>query len=322
MQSTFMEVTKGVPQGSILGPLLFTLYINNIVSFNNGCKAHFYADDTVIYSSAPTLGEATAILQTAFNEIQRSLLELKLVLNGAKTKYMQFSRSRTLTDTVFNICTLDGSVIERVPFYKYLGIFIDEKLSFKMHITELSKKLRVKLVFFYRNKSCFSWDDRKLLVQSTFMSVIDYGDIIYMHAGSATLRQLDTVYHSALRFITGDHFRTHHCTLYQAVGWPSLTIRRTQHLLMYVYKAILGKLPSYLTSLITWRSSHHHTRSQDWLVLAVPQVRTDLGKSAFSYSAPRVWNEIQETIRLDTLVPLGSFKNLIKDTMVVICTCF
>ena len=112
--ATFTKVTKGVPQGSILGPLLFTLHIDNIVPSENGCKVHFYGDDTVLYSSASTLEGALLILQTAFESIQGSLLKLKLVLNGEKTKYMQFSTSCSLKVTDFNIHTLDGSEIERV----------------------------------------------------------------------------------------------------------------------------------------------------------------------------------------------------------------
>ncbi len=77
-QSTFLNVTKGIPQGSVLGPLLFTLYVKNIVSFDNGFKAHFYADDTVLNSSASTLRGALANLQSAFVSIQHSLSNFNL----------------------------------------------------------------------------------------------------------------------------------------------------------------------------------------------------------------------------------------------------
>ena len=66
------------------------------------------------------------------------------------------------------------------------------------------------------------------------MSVFDYGDVLYMHASLSTLKPLDAVYHNALRFITGDDYRTHHCLLYEKVGWPSLTVRREQHCICYL----------------------------------------------------------------------------------------
>ena len=168
----------------------------------------------------------------------------------------------------------------------------------------------------------FSRENRKLLVQSTFISVLDYGDIIYMHAGDLVLKQLDTIYHSALRFITGDKFRTHHCTLYQSVGWSSLSDRRVQHQLLYIYKAILQKLPDYLNSLLSWCTGHYQTRSQDYLLLDIPFARKEIGKKAFKHYAPRVWNTFQESTKLDTLIPLGSFKHLINSDSHHICNCF
>ncbi len=145
--------------------------------------------------------------------------------------------------------------------------------------------------------------------------------IYYMHAAPSTLKQLDTVYHSAVRFITGDHFRTRHCNLYQAVGWPSLTSRRIQHLLLHVYKTVLQKLPSYLSSLITWSSVYYQTRCHVWLVLDVPYVRTKLDKTAYGYCAPTAWNAFQETVKLYCLVSLGHFKFLLKSLKGEICTC-
>ena len=75
--------------------------------------------------------------------------------------------------------TLDGSPIECVPAYKYLVIWIDMDLTFKKHVHELVKKLIFKVVFFYRNRLCLSLSSRKQIIQSTFLSVLDYGDIIY-----------------------------------------------------------------------------------------------------------------------------------------------
>ena len=91
--------------------------------------------------------------------------------------------------------------------YKYLSIWIDENVSFKNHVTNLVSKLRQNTGFFFRNKSCFPLH-RKTLVEATFLSVFDYGDILYRHASAAILKPLDAVYHSALRFNTGDAYIT------------------------------------------------------------------------------------------------------------------
>ena len=131
---------------------------------------------------------------------------------------------------------------------------------------------------------------RKRVIEAVFMSVLDYGDTIYRHASASTLKPLDSMYHSALRFITCDSYSTHHCTLYEKVGWTSLTVRRNRHWLLFIYKTLNGHLPSYISSLLNWSNSHHFTRSSDWLTLEVPRANTELGKTAFSFCAAHTWN--------------------------------
>ena len=271
--------------------------------------------------SGDSPAQASAGLQSAFDSLQSSLFDLKLVLNSKKTKWMLFSRSLFVDDSL-SIVTLQGEPIEIVDSYKYLGIWLDTKLSYSVHIEHLVKKLRRKIGFLYRNKSCFSVIARRSLVQSLILSVFDYGDIVYMHASSTVLKSLDAVYHSALRFITGDKYLTHHCVLYEKVNWPSLAARREEHCLLFIYKALIGQLPLYLSSLLTHVNNNYCTRSQSHIRLCIPRVRTEQGKTAFSYYAPDKWNKFQDSMKLEQLIPLNLFKALLRDTLHEECTCF
>ena len=235
VKSEFIRISKGVPQGSILGPVLFIIYINNVVNTLRSCNIHLYADDTILYCFSDSVQKSVHVLQIAFNLFQKSLLDLKLALNAEKTKFMLFTKGRVFTEYNPHLYSLNGISIERVPHYKYLGIWLDEKLTFNTHINILTKSLRMKLGFFYRNRSCFPWTTRKRLIESLFLSALDYGDIIYRNASATTLKSLDSVYHSSLRFITGDSYSTHHCILYNKVGWPSLATRRDQHWFLFIY---------------------------------------------------------------------------------------
>ena len=153
---------------------------------------------------------------------------------------------------------MNGADIERVTEYKYLGIWIDEKLTFKHHIELLAGKLRQKIGFLYRNRASFPILRRKRVIEAVFLSVLDYGDIIYRHAAASTLKCLDSVYHSSIRFITGDSYDTHHCILYNKVGWSSLAERRELHWHLFLYKAILGDCPIHfiISGLGLWTLPH------------------------------------------------------------------
>ncbi len=300
-------IAKRVPQGSVLGPLLFTIYINSLDYNIQDANFHFYADDSVMYCSASSGQQAVYKLQSAFDVIQSRIYNLKLVLN------VVFSGSKKFDNNLSSLQTLQGSVIELVKEYKYLGIIVDDVLYFSSHITQLKKKLKIKLGFYFRNKFCFSFNVRKKLVTATFLPMLDYGDVVYQFAPSYLLSSLDAVYHGALRFISDCKTSTYHCILYNRVGWSSLLIRRKMHWYLIIYKAILGMLPSYLCCLIKQKIvEKYFLRSQNCYTLSVPFVRSELGKKAFMYAAPTDWNLLQSKLKLQNLLSLGHFKTVIR----------
>ena len=163
---------------------------------------------------------------------------------------------------------------------------------------------------------------RKRVIEAVFLSVLDYGDVIYGKAAPSVLKPLDTVYHSALRFISGEHYRTHHCILYDRVGWPSLADRRNKHWYLFIFKVIDGTLPLYLKSLLDWNPVTYRTRSSDWLTLKVRKTNTELGKTAFCFNAPTTWNELQNNFKICSPITYGHFKSLIVDLPTSVCNCF
>lgn len=233
---------------------------------------------------------------------------------------MVFSNARHVTNHV--IATLAGHTIEQVKVYKYLGVWVDDKLSFTVHVENLIRKLKLKIGFYYRHKACFFFEARKELVRCTLLSVLDFSDVIYMQASATTLRALDSVYHAALRFITNQKRLTHHCDLYSAVGWSSLTLRRLKHWYTLIYKAILGKMLFYLCSFLVRSVNKYQLRSHSDLLLTVPKIRTGHGRNSFSYLAPWSWNSLLNILKCDDLVSLAEFKHLIDVYIIEECNCF
>ncbi|CDR18270.1 unnamed protein product, partial [Oncorhynchus mykiss] len=120
-----LAVSMWVPQGSILGPTLFSVYINDVALAAGESLIHLYTDDTILYTSGPSLDTVLTTLQASFNAIQLSFRGLQLLLNTSKTKCMLFNRSLPAPARLSNITTLDGSDLEYVDNYKYLGVWLD-----------------------------------------------------------------------------------------------------------------------------------------------------------------------------------------------------
>jgi hypothetical protein len=131
--------------------------------------------------------------------------------------------------------------------YKYLVVWLDCKLSFQTHIKHLQSKITSRISFLFRNKASFTHAAKHTLVKLTILPILDFGDFNYKTASNTLLRNLDAVYHSAIRFVSKSPYTTHHCELYALVGWPSLHIRSQTHWLQDIHKSMLGKALSQLT---------------------------------------------------------------------------
>ncbi|KAJ8343940.1 hypothetical protein SKAU_G00312690 [Synaphobranchus kaupii] len=266
-----LPVTKGVPQGSILGPTLFSVYINDLACFVGDSAIHLYADDTILYATGPSPDAVLMLLQSSFNSIQQAFSSLHLMLNTSKTKVMWFGKKSSVPISPPHIRTLSGMTLEQVSEYKYLGIWLDNTLSFFHHINKFQAKVKSKIGFLYRMRSSFTLSDRLTLVKMTILPMLDYGDTIFRSACKTTLQKLDVLYHSAIRFATNAPFRTHHCTLYSSVNWPSLHTRREIHWYMLIYKTLLGLSPPYLCSLLQFAPAAYNTRSANLILLKIPK---------------------------------------------------
>ena len=171
------------------------------------------------------------------------------------------------------ITTSASLELEVVTSYKYLGVWLDGTPSFSQHISKLQAKVKSRLGFLYRNCSSFITAAKLTLIQVNIPTTLDYGDLIYRLSGKGSLKQLDVLYHSAIRFATNAPNRTHHCTLYSSVNWSSLYTRCKTHWLLLIYKTLLGL--TYLRYLLQPSSSTYNTRSASHILLKVPSLLTE-----------------------------------------------
>jgi hypothetical protein len=128
-----------------------------------------------------------------------------------------------------SITTLDSSDLEYVDNLKYLGIWLDCKLSFQAHIKHLQSKIKSRIDVLFNHKASSTHAAKHTLVKRTILPILDFGEVIYKIVSNTLLSKLDAVYHSAIRFVTKDPYTPHHCDLCALVVWPSLHIHHQTH---------------------------------------------------------------------------------------------
>ena len=168
-------ITCGVPQGSVCGPLLFLLYINDISKVLEHSKVSLYADDTVLYYSADKVEDAISVIQEDLLLLSNWCNKNRLTINCKKTKYCAYGMRSMVkkSNTVDMILSLNNTVIEKVCSYKYLGFILDDQLNFHKHIKELSNIFSHKLYLLSRIRKYLTKKASTVIFKTMVLSLIE-----------------------------------------------------------------------------------------------------------------------------------------------------
>uniref|UniRef100_A0A3B1IDR7 Reverse transcriptase domain-containing protein n=1 Tax=Astyanax mexicanus TaxID=7994 RepID=A0A3B1IDR7_ASTMX len=320
-QSDYLIVDKGVPQGSILGPLLFSIFINDLPQICSQCSVHLYADDTVIYVCNSDLLQIQNSLQSEFNLVQNWLYDNKLILNKKKSCCMLFGMqhgSPNLRD--LHIYFDDGSPLEKVDSFKYLGLWVDSEFSFKPHVDYIIKKTYGCLSSLYRAINCFTFHIRKRLVSQLILPIIGYADIVYMNTSEIHLRPLNVVFNSLCRFVLRCPYRTHHCFMFESINWLQPKSRRQYHWVQFIFKCIYLDCPPYLKQFFVLFKSSYSLRHMQYPFFFVPRISKEVGRRSFNYKAPSDWNNLPFSLK--KLTSLHCFRKCLFSYLKTTCLCF
>ena len=176
--SNLLPINCGVPQGSALGPLLFLTYINDLPNASKKLTFYLFADDTNIYYESKDLSDLIRIVNKELRLVKKWLDSNKLSLNIDKTNYIIFHSSSINVSSGSDI-RIGKKYIKRVKFVKFLGLLLDEHLSWKYHLSELSKKFARTCGMFFKIRNLLPLDVLICLYNALFLSFLQYGLIVW-----------------------------------------------------------------------------------------------------------------------------------------------
>ena len=272
------------PQGTVLGPLLFLIYINDLPEcVSSMCS--LFADDCLVYRKIESERDIK-ILQNDLSNLELWARKWLMTFNTDKCEFLQI----TLKPVTPNSYTLYGRNLKEVTEAKYLGVTIDCKLSFTKHIDIVCKKANSTLAFIRRNlKSC----QRQIKVDAYLMYVrpiLEYAAVVWAPHTGCDIERLEAVQRRAARFVMSDYNRTSSVTvMLQDLNWDTLSSRRQTSRLCLLYKILHNivdvTLPSYITPSTRFTRGHNQK-------FILPQSRIDAYKFSFFPNSIRLWNNL------------------------------
>lgn len=294
VSSCLSNVLCGVPQGSVLGPLLFLLYMNDISQVLPGENVKLFADDTNLFISGVDINGLNQKCNYCIDILNNWFIANRLHLNVDKTNIMTFPRTKAS-----DICVkLNGMSIEKVECCRYLGIFIDDKLTWSHHIDIIYKKLMKYVGIFYKIRCKLPLPILKNIYFAFVHPYILYGIEIYANTHNIHLKKLITLNNKLLRILQNKPLKFPINELYLNFDTLAIPELHTQQLLLLVHKFLhhTHLLPSVCASYFTLNSSVHlhNTRMAENLHLI--SVAKDFGKRSVKYKASKMWNELPKAL--------------------------
>jgi ribonuclease P/MRP protein subunit RPP40 len=312
--SDLITLNDGIPQGSILGPLLFLVFISDL-STNLENLSCLFADDTTVIR--PIDNEPAICILSANNDLSNVLHWSdiwRITFNPNKTFYTRASLK--LNKPILDPLLMGGVQIREVETHCNLGLIISNKMNWKAHIEHIINKVSYKMSHLKQLQYKLPRVALERIYLTMIRPIIEYGDIVYDNLTLKQTNQLERIQRRAALICTGAYKVTEHKVLLKELGSEPLKDRRKCHRLITYYKLINGPTPPHIIPHMAKPvSTHTHYNLRNNKDLRVPQCRLEISKGSFFPKTSTEWNKLPIETRASLTV--NSFKNKIRPPIVI-----
>ena len=307
-KSDLMTIRCGVPQGSILGPLLFILYVNDICNVSEQLKLILFADDTSVFMSNTDLNVLQQKFTTELNKLVNWLEINRLVLNIKKTNFMIFSNKKNINVDSVSI-KIKNIPIQHVSHVKFLGVTIDENLSWNQHIGAICNRLSKNIGILYKLHS-YPKIILLLLFNTLILPHLNYCIYIWGNCSDQNMSRLLKLQKKAIRIISHAGYRAHTEPIFSCLNLLNIHKMYLYQCGIFMYSNFHQLLPVSLPNYFKLNNQVHAHETRNRTDYHLPLVRLSSFKKSIFYSGPKFWNDLPAFIKMSP--SLNIFKARLK----------
>jgi len=305
-QSDSTQVTSGVPQGTVLAPLLFLCFINDLPK-NILSTVRIYADDVILYTPVNSIEDCYQ-LQNDLATLERWANQWKMTFNIQKCEFLRITLKKK---PILHQYTLYDTVVQEVTQTKYLGLTIDSRLSWTEHIRQITKKANNVKGFLQRNLQSCPISVKESCYKSFIKPILEYACVVWDPYKQKDILAIESVQRRCARFVCNNYSSYASVTnMLQNLNWPSLASSRHQLKAIALFKIMHQLVVIPTDTILQPAPSSYHLRGHS-MKLAQPSARVDVYLHSFFPSSIKIWNNLPT--HLITCSSLDQFKANLTD---------